>query len=354
MAWIKRNLYFVIAVAAGLGVTGYCGYLLFSVLRQNKQLSEQYATSRKSLDDLQDRKPYPDQNNIQVAEEDAERVRAFLAEFQKPFSGFPTPPKVDDRQFKDYLQKSVIQFGMEATNAGVGLMPGYAFSFWQQLDKLNYPAECIAPWTQELEEIKAILHILCEAKINFLERIRRPAVSPDESGEDIVQFNSVSNQWGVVTPYRVEFRAFSAELANVLSGFASSSNCFIVKALFVTPSRVLPQMVEAQPEPGLAAQYSQSMPQYLPNTSMEGASRRGRRGGETRERERRPTPAQQMAAATAAAVPAAPAGPVTILRETPLFVTLYIDVVKLKSNEVKPKASPTSKTGAKPRRRERR
>jgi hypothetical protein len=347
MAWIKRNIFFVIAIVAGLGATAYCGLLLLSARRQNAEMSEQYATARKSLDDLQNKKPYPDKKNIEAAEEDAERVRTFLEEFQKPFSGFPTPPKVDDRQFKDYLQKTVLMFGTEATNAGVGLIPGYAFSFSQQLDKLNYPAECIAPWTQELEEIKAILRVLYKAKINFLEKIDRPAVSTDESGEDILQLNSVSNQWGVVTPYRIEFRAFSAELAGVLAGMAASSNCFIVKAPFVTPSKVpLPQVMDIQPA---QSQTFQIMPQYVPESMGEGSGGRrggGRRGGVESRMERRPMQAQQAPVAA----PSAPTGPVTILRETPLFVTLYIDVVKLKATEAaKHKAPQESKGGARPR-----
>jgi hypothetical protein len=38
--------------------------------------------------------------------------------------------------------------------------------------------------------------------------------------------------------------------------------------------------------------------------------------------------------------PALPTAPVTILRERPLFVTLYIEVVKLKALDTKPAAGP--------------
>src|ERR1700733_11783705 len=103
MPWIKRNLYFVITVVVGLGLAGYCGYLLFAVMSDNAKASDDYAAAQSSLKQLLDSKPFPDTGNIQAAEADAVRVQQFLDEFRKPFSGFPTPPKVDNRQFNSYL-----------------------------------------------------------------------------------------------------------------------------------------------------------------------------------------------------------------------------------------------------------
>jgi hypothetical protein len=335
MAWIKRNLYFVITIFVGLGVTGYCGYLLYSALGDNAAATEAYNTDKTQLDDFYKKSPFPTKENIQAAKTDAERVRAFLADFRKPFAPFPTPPSVDNRQFKDYLQKSVIRFGAEATNAGVELNPNYTFSWSQQMDKLSYPAENIAPWMQELVEETAILHILYKAKINFLERIERPSVSPDDQGgNDNVPFPSVTNQWGVVTPYRVFFRAFSAEIANVLAGIAASSNCFIVKGIYVTKSLVpLPEVNTPSPQPSAPVQQYRPPPQRFPEQYPPNMRDRD-------FRERRPfipTPPP-----TATVTPTGPSGPVTILRELPLFVTLYIDVVKLKPAE-------TNAVAAKPR-----
>jgi hypothetical protein len=330
MAWIKRNLYFVITVAVALGVTGYCGYLLYSALGENVAASEKYASAKSGLDDLLHKAVYPSPENIQGAEADAGRVRTFLAEFRKPFAPFPTPPKVDVREFNTYLQKSIAQFGAQATNAGVGMHPDYSFSFSQQVNKLNHPVEAIAPWMQELEEIQAILNILYTAKVNYLEKIKRVSVCSDDAGsDDYIQFNNTTNQWGVVAPYMVNFRAFSAEIANVLAGVAASSNCFIVKAIYVSPSLVaLPDMTQAQPAPEPVRQYFRPAPssdQFMPNPT-----RRGRPGDYGEFRTPRPyAPVQQQPVA----VPTGPAPPETILFEKPLFVTIYIDVVKLKPAE---------------------
>jgi hypothetical protein len=324
MAWIKRNLYFVITVAVALGVTGYCGYLLYSALNENVEASEKYASAKSSLDELLKKSPYPSPENIQAAEADAGRVKTFLTEFRKPFAPFPTPPKVDVREFNSYLQKTIAQFGAQATNAGVGMDPPYAFSFSQQINKLNHPVDAIGPWMQELEEIRAILHILYTAKINYLERIKRVSVCIDDAGsDDYIQFNNTTNQWGVVSPYMINFRAFSAEIANVLAGVAASSNCFIVKAIYVSPSKVpLPQVNQAQPAPPPMREIYRPPP--TTDQFMQ-PGRRGRPGDYPEYRAPRPYLQPQQVAA-----PAVPTGPETILMETPLFVTLYIDVVKLK------------------------
>jgi len=341
MAWIKRNLYFVITVAVALGVTGYCGYLLYSALDENVAASDKYASAKSSLDELQKKSPYPSPENIRAAVADAGRVQTFLSEFRKPFSPFPIPPKVDVREFNTYLQKSIAQFAAEATNAGVGLPNDYAFAFSQQVDKLAHPAEAIAPWMQELEEIKAILHILYNAKINYLEKIKRVSVCPDDAGsDDYIQFNNTTNTWGVVSPYMVNFRGFSAEIANVLAGVAASSNCFIVKALYVSPSLVpLKDVSQLQAAPLPVREYFRPPP--MSDQFMQNPSRRGGRDyGEYRaQRPFAPTQPQMIAAL------AAPAGPETILFEKPLFVTIYIDVVKLKPA---PEEKPA--TEAKPRR----
>ena len=338
MAWIKRNLYFVITVAVALGVTGYCGYLLYSVLNENAEASEKYNSSKSSLDGLLHQTPFPSPENIKSAETDAARLRNFLAEFRKPFAPFPPPPPIEGTQgFNTYLTKTIALFGTEATNAGVGIDPGYAFSFSQQLPKLTHPLDAIPNWMQELEEIRAILHILYTAKINYLERIRRVSANADDvGGDDYIQFTNTTTAWGTVSPYMITFRAFSAEIANVLAGVAASSNCFIVKAIYVSPSRVpLPDAATLQQQMPTAPAPPVRIFRPPPSTDFPSPGQRGREGEGLRQRFA-PRPAPVMPAAEAA--PAVPAGPETIEFEKPLFVTIYLDVVKLKPTE-KPAAA---------------
>jgi hypothetical protein len=321
MPWIKRNLYFVIIAVVGLGVTGYCGYLLLSAVRGNRAVSDEYAGTLSSLTTLQQKAPFPSDENIQSAKADQERVKTFLAEFRKAFSPFPVPPKEDERGFKDHLQGTIYQWGMEATNAGVLVPDNYSFSFSQIKDKLNYPPEAINPWMEQLEELRVILHILYKSKILYLEGVQRcPITLEDYGGNDCIYATPATNTWGIITPYKVMFRGFSTEVAAVLAGFAGASNCFIVKDVDVTQSKAaLPTVVTPPP----------AQPVFMPGAeerrSRDYRSGRGRGegGGEEPRQYRRQAP-------PTAPVNPVPTGPQTILTESLLFVTVSIDVVKLK------------------------
>jgi hypothetical protein len=342
MAWIKRNLYFVIIVVVGLGLTGYCGYLLSAALSQNATAMASFSDATNNLIQLQNSKPFPSPENIKASEADADRVKAFKGEFLKAFSGFPTPPKLDDRQFHDYLNKTIFQFGAAATNAGVSMNAGYSFGFALQLQPYNFPAECIGPWMQELEEMNAILHILYSAKINYLEHLHRPLVADTDTSEDSFQFKTSTNANGVVTPYKLEFRAFSGEIANVLAGFAASSNCFIVKAPLIEKSMAqLPDVPQPAPPPVEPLRTFRQTRPFNPDEPFAGRSR-GDPSDRSRMQRMAPPPQQVQVSPT----PAAPTVPVTILRERPIFVTLYIDVVKLKALETNsPSNAPRARTG---------
>jgi hypothetical protein len=352
MAWIKRNLFFVISVAIGLAATGYCGWLLYAALGQTRTAGEDYTQKLKSLQDLQNKKPLPTPESIAAAQADEERVRQFLADFHKAFGDFPAPAKLDPHGFKDYLQRTISRWGLEATNAEVGLTPNYNFSFQEQMDTLSLPAENIEPWMQQMEQIGAILHILYKAKINFLVRIQRPAVSQDDNnGDDVMPLTGGTNQWGVVTPYKAEFRGFSTDVAAVLAGFAGATNCFVVKTIIVAPSHI-PVETLAPPPPVTAPAQAPTMiyrpvtpiPQF--NPFGPGEFGRGNRGYGERRMMPRPMPMPQQAQVPV--VPAGPAPPEKVLAEAPLFVTIFVDVIKLKAPET-PKAPEKPSRGARPR-----
>jgi hypothetical protein len=321
MAWIKRNLFFVIFAFIGLGVTGYCGYLLFSAVHNNRSVSEEYAGTVTNLQNAQ-KPPLPTKENIQAAKDDQERVKNLLTEFRKAFAPLPVPPKKDEQGFKDYLQATIYKWGAQATNAGVLLPDNYDFSFSSIKDKLTFPAEDIPLWMQQMEEIKVILNILYKSKILYLEGVQRCPVAPEDyQGNDCIYTAAVTNTTtgNVSTPYKVMFRGFSTEIAAVLSGFASASNCFIVKDIDVAPSRAPLPVIVAPPA-------NTPPPQENPRSRGPGRMRGRGEGGDYENNYGRPQYRQQQAAPE----PPEAKGPQTIITEGVLFVTVSVDLVRLK------------------------
>jgi hypothetical protein len=352
MAWIKRNLIFVITVLVGLGVSGYCGYLLYSAMQESEAAKAQYESAQSALSALQHKKPFPSNANIEMARADAEQGQVLLAGFQKNFARFPTPPKMDDRSFNDYLHKVILQFGTEATNAGVALPANYQFTFSRQMDELDYPPGSIDLWMQQLQEMQVLLHILFDAKINYLELIKRPSIGPnDVAGDEVLVGPSKANSWGEVSSYMVSFRAFSKEIADVLAGIASSSNCFVLTAIYVSPSRAtLPQVAEeAETSAAAPSVANRPQPQTQYQRPVYPGAMPGRRGYGPPGRPPTASPyqpriAQSAPAPAAPAAPAAPTAPETILGEKPLFVTIYIDLIKLNKPAV-PQAAANPRMG---------
>src|SRR5207253_2234242 len=88
----------------------------------------------------------------------------------------------------------------------------------------------------QLGEIKAICEVLCQAKINSLDNIRRERVSTDDATgpqSEYLAERSTTNALAVISPYELTFRCFSPELASVLAGFASSPLGLLVKSINV-------------------------------------------------------------------------------------------------------------------------
>lgn len=331
MAWIKRNLWFVVTIAVGLGLTGYCAYLLYGAIQSNAALKDDYTSKTQQLQQLESTQPYPSRENIQLAKEDQAHVQEFLNEFRTKFAPFPTPPVKDEKGFANYLIDKISQFRADATNAGVEIPFNYGFSFTALIGKLSYPPGNIQPWMQQLQEIERILGVVFRAKVTYLSVIKRCPVSADDASlADCLQTTPVTNQWGIVAPYQIVFRGFSADLAAVLDGFARASNCFIVKTVQVAPDTTvqMPQPTATpNPQPQPVIQYRQPTPQY--NTPVPGL--RGLARGGIPPPVFRPPVAAPVAVQPNAAALNQP--PITVLSETPLSITITVDAVKLKVAE---------------------
>ncbi len=331
MAWIKRNLIFVITMIVGLALAGAAGYFVYTAAGAEADAKDQYTSALNDLTTLQQKKPFPSKANIDIANQDSERVAGLAKKLGSSFANFPAPPTLDARGFIDYLNTNLIAFRVMATNANVTLMsPDYAFSFAAEANTLSFATTDFQPWEEELEQIKGIVEILCDAKINSLDTLQRAPMAgedPNGNGPDYVpNATVVSNQTQVEMPYRVSFHGFSDQIAKVLEGFAHSEHCYLVKDVEVSASAAVPggysQPIMAQPAPGQPYQPPIMYPyQGGGNSGRDLLARR--RGGF-----RQPIPEQPIMVAPTA--PPVPTGPVTILKPMPLYVTITVDTVELK------------------------
>jgi len=333
MAWIKRNLYFVIGSAVALALMGMAGWFLYSKWQLNNdfmtKLNEDYA----ELGNLNSQKPHPGSgqvDNIKAAKEQRAEVIEFQKTVQKSFLRIPRPAglaevaKLTDRDVAAALSRTIFQLQRDATNASVTMPQDYSFSFQTQRPKVAFAAGSLDPIAEQLAEVKTLCDVLFRAKINSLESIRRERVSADDSAAgasqtDYLGNKSVTNELAVMTPYELTFRCFSSELASVLGGFASSPYGLIVKTINVESGAPATETTAADggtPPSAIAP--------GGPPGEME--ARFARRYGLGRYQPQ-PQP-QQPAPGTTPAV-AGKGGLQTVLDEKQLKVTMMLHVVKL-------------------------
>ncbi|HVU07100.1 MAG TPA: Amuc_1100 family pilus-like protein [Verrucomicrobiae bacterium] len=244
MAWVKRNLFFVVVVILAVGLLAVAGIYFFKNWQRNNKAMSTLNEAYSALSDLNNQNPSPGNDkvdNIEAARQQEKEVRAWIAQATNYFQPIaPIPTAVDghvsSEAFAGALRRTIDSLQHEAQNASVLLPPQYNFSFEAERSLVKFAPDSLLPLSVQLGEVKAIAEILFAAKINSLDNIRRARVSADDangSQSDYFDSTSTTNDLAVITPYEITFRCFSQDLASVLSKLSSSANGFIVKGINV-------------------------------------------------------------------------------------------------------------------------
>jgi hypothetical protein len=350
MAWIKRNLFFVIGCLVAVGMMGWAGWYLYSKMSLNSSVREQLTAQYAELDRLNKLDPHPGDgrkvDNIKLAEQQQQELREYVNKAGKYFEkipAIPDTPKVTSEDFAKQLRTTIDQLSREATNSSVSLPPKYNFSFEAQKSLMTFATGSLEPLAMKLGDIKAICDILFRARINALDGIRRGRVSSDDSQanvsiSDYLEKKSVTNDLAVLTPYEFTFRSFSTELAAVMSGLANSPHGLIVETINVEPAPASGETTDPAASP---------MMMTYPMMPFPGGGGKDAQDRLFRQRYGLGPRAPQPAVAPQP-TPAVRGGPSTVINEGPLKVTLMIDVVKLKEEAKESKATKSKPRSAGP------
>jgi len=348
MAWIKRNLFFVIGCLVAVALMGWAGWYLYSKMSLNSSVREQLTAKYAELDHLNKLDPHPGDgtkvDNIKLAEQQQQELREYITKSGKYFEkipAIPDTPKVASEDFAKQLRNTIDLLSREATNSSVSLPPKYNFSFEAQKSLMTFAAGSLEPLAANLGDIKAICDILFRARINALDGIRRGRVSADDSQAnvsitDYMEKKPVTNDLAVLTPYEFTFRSFSTELGAVMAGLANSPHGLIVETINVEPA----------PASGETTDPAASPMMTYPMMPFPGSGGKDAQDRLFRQRyglgPRMPQPV-----VAPPPTPVVRGGPTTVINEGPLKVTLMIDVVKMKEEAKDPKATkPRAPRGA--------
>jgi hypothetical protein len=323
MAWIKRNLFFVLGSLVALALMAGGGYFLFQQITDEGAVAAKIAEQYAELKRLVELNPHPgtkDIDNIKAAKDQEAALRGYIGKIHPLFERIPpipnsAPNRVRDADFAAELRNTVTQLHHSAEQQSVMVVSNYYFTFESQKNLMVFDPASLDPMADHLGEIKAICDILFAAKINSLDSIRREKISElnDNNPTDYLAQKTITNNLAELTPYEVTFKCFSTELALVMGNFASSSNGFIVKTINVEP------VASASEDEAGNSGYSMVTPSYPTPNQYSQYQLPGRRPGSPG------FPPPQVATP-----PPVNRGPPVFLNEKPFRVTLSIIVVKLK------------------------
>src|SRR4051812_28889440 len=112
MAWIKRNLFFVVGGSIALLLMGLAGFYLFSNLRKDSAVTEELNQQISELHRIYDAPVHPGTetvDNIGTAKQQQKQVNEFLGEARKLFVPVPTYQKTDDQGFNNLLLNTIYE-----------------------------------------------------------------------------------------------------------------------------------------------------------------------------------------------------------------------------------------------------
>jgi hypothetical protein len=337
MNWIKKNLFLVLSGLAALALLVVAGWFWYTNKATVDAVTADLNAQTASFEQLMTRNPHPNQDNIDAAKREQEKLAGFLGQARQYFMPAVTFTNLDKETFKGLLETTVFELLRDAEKSGVSLPAKYDFTFKTQRESVVFAPETLVPLATQVAEIKSLCGVLFQAKVHSLVSLRRvPITKEDTSSVDFLvgrkpATNSVTG--AVTTPYEIVFQGFSAELAGVLEGFYRATNCFIVKNIDVQTNVVVAAVEVAPP---MIYNFSGAPLAPTPLMSQEQMMRQ-RYGGRGSSRYGGAQPGTGLPySPTPAPVPAAPVtpqrrGPETVLDEKPLKFTMYLESVRLSS-----------------------
>ncbi len=280
MAWIKRNLLFVVGLAVAVALLGFGVFYLLSAQGSADSVKAELDSKNTEFDTLVNRKPAPTEDNIKAAKEQQARLRKFKDASVPQFTAMPVDDTLDDSRFKALLDSTLDRLEKAADRGGVKLPKigesKFAFTFDEQRKQVQFSQRSIAPMTVQLLDIADLSQILFDSKIHSIESIRRTPVNTNDvtPPSNYLTKKPLTNAvtGAVVYPYELIFQCFSSELASVLGGLVNAKQAYLVKAINVergsvdTGSAAVPVMgtFPGGMSPGLAARYGMGARYGLP------------------------------------------------------------------------------------------
>lgn len=182
MNWFKENPFLAGLIVATLAAAGVLGYLISQSVSAYSTSSESYTAAVAKLHSLQEKVPFPSEENLKAVKAGIDNYAARIQAFQSQLAKMKVPldEKITPQQFQDGLRAAVNDIRAKAEAGGIGLPANFYFGFDQY--QAQVPTEQAAPALyRQFRVIQTIITRLVDFKVASVDSVVRPPL-PEEGG----------------------------------------------------------------------------------------------------------------------------------------------------------------------------
>lgn len=259
--WFKENPFAAGLAAATAVLTLAAIYFAYSQNAAFVEQTETFNANTTTLGQLQEAKPFPNEENRKAAEDEAKLVTKILdglaAEVARQSAA--ADPNLTPRDFQDKLSSAAAAAETAAASTKVVLPEDFYLGFGDY--KAQPPSEAAAPLLgQQLETIANVTGLLLKSGIRQLVGIER-APLPTESEATGEENQSGKSAAAVqLAPFDVEFVADPVAFRNALSAIVTAQPVVLVRLVSVANSNPTPPAKESAAAAEQATTEAQAVP----------------------------------------------------------------------------------------------
>jgi len=344
--WVKNNMALTISAVVSLILIIAAVFYLLQGMNASAAAKEELASAKSQLNSLQTAEPYPNKANIEILKEQNAELKQLQEEFGKKFAPVPIPPETYTASgFKYKLEEMVSSLTKKAKEYSIQLPTNrvnFSFGFTAQRSNLRMDTNSLKIQAEQLAHVDYLCSTLLDSGISEFIRVRRAAGATN----DLLQVANyiadylparkiITNQYSFVYPYEIVFKTSPGDLGKYINTLEQSPYGLTIKCVKV-------ERAESMMTDELAGYQETVNPMMM----MRGG--RGMRMPGGRMMDPRMLQQQEQEAKNAEqeeAEKALPKVTTTVLKPTAIRVTMYIDFMRMKTEEEMASAAAAPQSG---------
>jgi len=262
MNWIKQNTFlagFIAVMVIGVGVLGY---LLYSASSHYDEVRGDYETKVRELNRLETLRPYPEEGNLKLFDEQKKQHAAAIEAFQTKVAAVQIPlDPISAVQFQNQLKEAVDRVTAKATAAGVKTMPNPFYLGFEKYQTQPPAAEAAPALGRQLKALEFVATKIIDSGVLELQKFERKPL-PEEEGkakkerpDEPAAKSPKAEKTNKAVAYhavQIEFTTDQSNFQTLLGLLVAAKEFFFVPRLVTVANEIptAPQRVAAAPATG--------------------------------------------------------------------------------------------------------